>query len=158
MLWILIFGTPPLKPLQDLPTVPQHPEHGYSWMWHTAVTPGTPVQGQSRTAPGLAPSGSAAHWCHTAAPNLWGMADYTTSLSSPDLAVLSINIKQAVLLCNTVQQSDTLGQMYMIYNPKENKCIIFQPNVFLKAAFSCDFSWSVSASPFTLKNSLRKAI
>lgn len=47
----------------------EHPEHWHSWVFHTAVTPGTLIQGQNCTAPGPAPSCSAAHWCHTAMPN-----------------------------------------------------------------------------------------
>lgn len=58
------------------------------------------------------------------------MTDYTTSLSFLEFAVLSPNIKQAVLLCKAVQQADILAQMYMIYNPKENKSTIVQPNTF----------------------------
>lgn len=58
------------------------------------------------------------------------MTDYTTSLALLEFAVLSLNIKQAVLLCDAVQQADILAQMYTIYNPKENKFTIVQPNTF----------------------------
>lgn len=68
----------------------------------------------------------------------WGMTGYTTSPALLEFAVLSLNIKenllwgtkQAVLLCNAVQQPDILAQMYTIYNPKENECTIVQPNTF----------------------------
>lgn len=94
--------------------------------------------GQSCTAPGLAPlvqlHTGATQQCLTS----WGMTGYTTSPALLEFAVLSLNIKenllwgtkQAVLLCNAVQQPDILAQMYTIYNPKENECTIVQPNTF----------------------------
>lgn len=66
---------------------------------------------------------------HTAATQQclpsWGLTDYTTCLSLAEFAFLRPNIKekllegtnQAALLCNAVQQSDILAQMYTAYNP-----------------------------------------
>lgn len=141
MLSVLIFGTAPLKPLKDLPTLP--------WA-HRALTQLSFTHSRdSRHAhagakllvsrfqvllPLVQQHTGATQQCLTS----WGMTDYTTSLSLLEFAVLSLNIKenllqgtkQAVLLCNAVQQSDILAQMYTIYNPKEKECTIVQPNTF----------------------------
>lgn len=41
----------------------------------------------------------------------WGITGYTTSLSLLEFAVLSLNLKQAILLCNAAQQADILTWM-----------------------------------------------